>query len=56
MLSYNFGLKLIKYLTALDTLAASLKFIRINKFLNGSIFNPLSKGEFSVLLDKIAYY
>lgn len=56
ILSYYFGLKLIKYLSAFDTLAASLKFTRTNKFLNGSTFNPLSKGEFNVLFNRILYY
>lgn len=46
----------MKYLSAFDTLAASLKVTRTNKFLNGSTFNPLSRGEFNVLLDSILYY
>lgn len=37
-------------------LVASLNVIRTNKFLNDSTFNPLSKGEFKVLLDITPYY
>lgn len=37
-------------------LDASLNVIRTNKFLNGSTFNPLSKGEFKVLFYRTPYY
>lgn len=37
-------------------LDASLNERSTSKFLNGSTFNPLSKGEFKVLLDRTPYY